>query len=349
MISEATPQPPAPTDPNPHTRITLSGALGPWLREHKCAIVFTSYQTGNVGVVGLKPDDAIAFQVTSYARALGLAASDTTLWLASLTTVWRLENALAPGALEQGRFDRHFQPRVAYVTGDQDIHELAIDGAGRPVFVNTKYSCLATVSATQSFEALWKPSFISKLLPEDRCHLNGLAMADGAPAYVTAVSRSDVVEGWRARRANGGILIDVRSGNIVAENLSIPHSPRLHNGKVILLESGRGQIVSVDPATGAREDICFCPGFLRGLALHEGFALVTTSRARDGTFQDIPLESALRDIGQEPACAVHIVDLQKREIVAKVTFTGLITELFAVSVLPGVRLPLIDAAERGKS
>ena len=330
------------------TRITLSGGLAAWLRDHNCSIVFTSYQTGKVCAAGLRPDGSMTLEVMSYARALGLAASDATMWIASLNAIWRLENALGRDELEQDTYDRHYQPRVAYLTGDLDVHELALDASNQPIFVNTKYSCLATVSETEPFRALWKPGFISKLLPEDRCHLNGLAMADGAPAYVTALGKSDVVEGWRVRRASGGILIDVRSGEIVAENLSAPHSPRLHGGRVVLLESGRGYLVSIDPATGAKEDICFCPGFLRGLALHDGFAILTTSQARDGTFQDLPVHEALRAANEEAVCAVHVVDLQKRAVVEKILLRGLITELFAAAVLARVRLPLIDEPERAR-
>jgi uncharacterized protein (TIGR03032 family) len=324
------------------TRVSISAGLAAWLREHSCSILFTSYQTGRVAAAGLRPDGTISLTLFSFSRALGLDASNTTLWIASLSLLWRLENTLDAGQLEQGRFDRFYQPRIAYLTGDLDIHEVATDGGGRPIFVNTKYSCLATVSATHNFQTVWKPSFISKLLPEDRCHLNGFAMANGEPAYATAVSRSDVVEGWRARRSQGGILIDVKTDRIVAESLSIPHSPRVHGDRIVLLESGRGRIVSIDPNTGAKEDIAFCPGFLRGLALHDGFALVTTSRARDATFQDLPLEDALKERNEEAQCALLIVDLAKRSIVEKITFSGGIRELFAVSVLPGVRLPMIE-------
>jgi uncharacterized protein (TIGR03032 family) len=103
---------------------------------------------------------------------------------------------------------------MSHTTGDVDAHELAVDGKDRLVFVNTKYSCLATAHTVHSFKPVWKPKFISKLAPEDRCHLNGLAMQNGAPKYVTAVSRFDVVDGWRERRHESGILIDVETDRV---------------------------------------------------------------------------------------------------------------------------------------
>ena len=91
-----------------------------------------------------------------------------------------------------------------------------MDGVPKPVFVNTLFSCLATISDTASFRPLWRPTFISNLAPEDRCHLNGLAMDGKRPAYVSAVSSSDVADGWRERRRDGGVIIDVASGEKVA-------------------------------------------------------------------------------------------------------------------------------------
>ena len=37
------------------------------------------------------------------------------------------------------------------------------------------------------FSPRWRPPFVSALAPEDRCHLNGLAMVDGVLLLVDAV------------------------------------------------------------------------------------------------------------------------------------------------------------------
>ena len=110
-------------------------------------------------------------------------------------------------------------PREGRVTGRTDIHDIGIgeiDGVRAPVFVNTLFSCLATVSDEASFRPLWRPPVHQRAGAEDRCHLNGLAMDGARPAYVSAVSRSDVADGWRERRRDGGVVIDVASGEIVA-------------------------------------------------------------------------------------------------------------------------------------
>jgi len=147
--------------------------------------------------------------------------------MSSLYQMWRFENVLEPGQLANG-YDRLYVPQVAYTTGDIDVHDVAVDGSGRVIFVNTLFGCLATVSETHSFVPLWKPPFLSKLAAEDRCHLNGLAMQDGRPKYVTTVSQSDVADGWRDRRRNGGCVIDVTTNETIITGLSMPHSPRVH-------------------------------------------------------------------------------------------------------------------------
>ena len=123
-----------------------------------------------------------------------------------------------------------------------DAHDIGLLKGGRIVFVNTLYNCLATPSERHSFTPVWKPPFISKIVKEDRCHLNGLAMEEGVPRYVTAVSKSDTIDGWRDRRFDGGIIVDVQSGEIVIGGLSMPHSPRVYRGKLFVLNSGTGEL-----------------------------------------------------------------------------------------------------------
>ncbi len=234
----------------PRLEIQTSRQFTAWLAEQQLSLAFTTYQGGKVFFLGLKPDGALEVFNRTFERCMGLAASSQTLWLSSLYQLWRFENLLEPGQHYQG-YDRVYVPQVAYTTGDVDIHDVAVDASGRPVFVNTLFSCLATVSETHSFAPLWQPRFISKLAAEDRCHLNGLAMQDGVPRYVTAVSRSDVADGWRDHRRDGGIVIEVESGEIVASGLSMPHSPRLHQGRSGCSTPARASSARWTPRAGA--------------------------------------------------------------------------------------------------
>ena len=115
-------------------------------------------------------------------------------------------------------------------------------------------------------------------------------MENGKTRYVSAVCRSDVVAGWRDRRELGGCIVDVAENRIVTEKLSMPHSPRVHEGQLWALDSGRGYFVRIDRTTGHIEKIAFCPGFLRGLALHGHYAIIGLSLPRDGAFSGLELD-----------------------------------------------------------
>ncbi|MEG4576841.1 DUF4915 domain-containing protein [Microcoleus sp. N3A4] len=79
--------------------------------------------------------------------------------------------------------------------------------------------------------------------------------------YVTASSQWDVVDGWRDRRQNGGIVIDIESNDIIVRGLSMPHSPRWYRDKLWLLNLGRGELGYVD------DDVQVIPAVLVPMAL----------------------------------------------------------------------------------
>lgn len=317
-----------------------SRQLVDWMYQEAVSFAFTSYQTGRLFLVGVDERRQLSMVQRAFTRAMGLNAGDQRLYVADLYQLWRFDNILQPGELYNGSFDRLYVPRVGRTTGDLDIHDIGIGRDGEPHFVNSLYSCLATISDTASFRPLWKPPFISKLAAEDRCHLNGVAMQDGEPRFVTAVSRSDAVEGWRDRKRDGGILIDVVSGEVVLSGLSMPHSPRVRDGKVWLLNSGTGWLGHVTPGSGTFEKVTFCPGFLRGLDFHGRFAIVGTSLPRNIGFIGLELDDNLKARDSEPRCAVLIINVETGDIVHWLTFESHITELYDVAFLPGVRRPM---------
>ena len=319
-------------------RITCSRGFADWLIRHNTSIAFTSYQSGRLYLVGVDSKGNISFHERFLARAMGLWSDEQRLLVSTLFQVWRFENVLAPGQNLDGA-DKHYVPRVAHTTGDIDVHEMGVMEDGRIVFVNTAYSCLATLSNTHSFKPYWVPPFISKLANEDRCHLNGLGMRDGQPTYVTTVSRSDVVNGWREKRGEGGCIIDIRDNSVVTDKLSMPHSPRWIDGKVWVLNSGTGHIGFVNNETGTFEPQAFLPGFMRGCAFHNGYAIVGLSLPRNGNFAGLALDGELKKRDASPWCGVQIVDTRTGDIAQWVRLEGAVTELFDVTVIPGVRYP----------
>ncbi|KPF75217.1 hypothetical protein IP88_07310 [alpha proteobacterium AAP81b] len=322
--------------------VTTSRHFPQWLASTGAALAFTTYRAGKLFLLGVKPDGRLSVFERSFPRCMGLGVSGDgrSLLLASEFQIHRLDNVLAPGASAPDGSDALYVPHQSWITGDLDIHDIGFDTAGRPVFVNTLFNCLGTVSEGHSFKPLWQPPCISRLAAEDRCHMNGLAMADGVPAVVTAVSRSDVADGWRDRRVDGGVLVRVGDDAVLAEGLSMPHSPRLHAGAIWLLNSGTGEFGRVPLAGGHFEAVAFLPGFARGLAFVAGHAVIGLSLPRESrTFSGLPIDAALAARDSEPRCGLAVIDLASGDMVHWLRIEGVVRELYDVGVLPGVRQP----------
>lgn len=331
-----------PATPPEETKISVSRGLASWLTMNRTSFAFTSYQSGRLFLTGTMPDGTVSVNQQVFSRAMGICWDRNGLWLASQIQLWRLENILPEGMVAQGRYDLSLMPRRTFITGNIDVHEVAVDAAGHPIFVNTSYSCLATIDPIESFRPIWKPPFISELVREDRCHMNGLGMLDGKAKYVTAVGQTDVAGGWHGRPLPKGVIIDVETDRIVTDQLSMPHSPRVSpDGKLYAVDSGRGFLVEVDQETGKLRDLTFCPGFLRGLAIINDYALVTVSKPRYGTFEDMPLGEEFAQRGGTPMCGVLVIDLTNGEIVEWLKLEGDVQELFTVELMPGIMCPMV--------
>ncbi|WP_430429965.1 TIGR03032 family protein [Parasphingorhabdus sp.] len=320
--------------------INFSQGLAGFLASNNISIGFTSYQTGRLYLIGHGSDGKLALHEALYPQAMGVIGDANRIYLGTLTQIVRMENVLGSSQRANEVHDKVYVPRNLQTTGNVDIHELGIRENGKIVFVNTRYSCLCEPSVTHSFKPIWKPEFISKLAPEDRCHLNGLAMVEDQPKYVTAVCRSDVVDGWRDRRHDGGIVIDIDSNEILTGGLSMPHSPRFHDGKLWLLNSGTGELGWLNPSDKAFTPLAFFPGFLRGLAFHNGYAFVTLSKPRHGRFEGLELDAKLKAKDADAWCGIQIVSLSSGDVAQWLRFDGAITELFDICVLPGVANPI---------
>ncbi len=324
--------------------INASRQFTPWLYSQNLSLAFTTYQVGKIFFIGLQADGKLSVFERSIDRCMGLCAEGNNLYVGSLYQLWRFANALEPGQEHNG-YDAVYLPQISYVTGDLDIHDIALrkeeDNKNSLIFVNTLFSCLGTESETHSFVPLWKPPFISKLAAEDRCHLNGLAMKDGKPKYVTAVSQSDVADGWRDKRLDGGCVVDVESNEVILTGLSMPHSPRWYRDKLWLLNSGTGEFGYADVQSGKFEAVAFCPGYLRGFAFHGDFAIVGISQPRHNrTFRGLPLDEQLQVKQAEPRCGLLVIDLRSGDVVHSLRIEGVVVELYDVVALPGIRRPM---------
>ena len=292
------------------------------------SLIVTTYQSGRVILVRTN-DGKLNTHFRAFPSPMGVAVTGQTLSMGTKNFVWHFRNR--PGAGDDGS-DATFVPFASLATGDIRVHELAYAG-DTLVIVNTRFSCLSTLDGL-SFATLWKPRFITELVAEDRCHLNGVAIVDGRARYVTALGESNMKQGWRERKADGGIVIDIASDEIVARGLSMPHSPRVIDGRLWVLESGRGRLCVVDPRDGRVETVAEVPGFARGLAFAGPYAFIGLSQVRENVFQGTRVvEKAERN------CGVWVVDTRSGAIESFLRFEGIVQEIFDVQLLPGVRWP----------
>src|SRR3954470_13691730 len=266
QISRSPPPPAAPPQAV-EFRYTQTERFVAVLHELGASLLVSTYQANKL-LVGRATRGGLSMLVRTFDRPMGLAADAGRLAVGTCDRIWQLRNApdIAPRVEPAGTHDARYVPRSCHVTGDVGVHELA--WAGEELWlVNTRFSCLCTLHPDYSFVPRWRPPFVSALAAEDRCHLNGLAGADGRPRYVTALGETDTAGGWRANKPQGGCLMEVGSGEVVSRGLSMPHSPRWHDGRLWLLESGTGQLVLIHATSGQRQPVAELPGFARGLAL----------------------------------------------------------------------------------
>ena len=324
----------------------------PKILNHLAAsLAVTTYQAGKLVLLRAEPrdgDPVLNTHFRAFNKPMGFAWEPGRFALGTNAEIWEFHDMPAvarkldaPESL--AHHDAAFLPRTTHITGDVQVHEMMWmpqpKGAGLSElwFVNTRFSCLATRSDLYSFVPRWKPPFITSLTPEDRCHLNGLAVRDGKIRYVTALGQTDSQAGWRENKRAGGVLIDAPANEILVTGLSMPHSPRWHAGQLWVLESGNGGVGIVDESTGKYQEICRLPGFTRGLDFAGPYAFVGLSQVRESAvFSGI----AIAEMKQEDrCCGVWVIDTRSGQIAGFVKFTDGVQEIFAVQVLRGLRWP----------
>jgi uncharacterized protein (TIGR03032 family) len=317
-----------------------STSLAGLLERLDLSVLLSTYQAGRVVSLG-SHQGQLRIGFSRFDQAMGLTRTPTGIAVGSRDAIWTLpaSREIAPRIKPEGEHDIAFLARSAHHTGPLMGHDLAW-GNGRLWLVNTLFNGLVTIEDTWSFVPQWQPPFISAWAPGDRCHLNGLAMAeDGSgPAYLTALGETDTENGWRDNKASGGLLIHMPTDRVVLRGLAMPHSPRLYQGQLYLLDSGHGALVCFDPLSGHRRTIATLPGFTRGLDCFAGHAFVGLSQIREtAVFGGLPLQHS----GQQLRCGLAIVNLSDGSVEGLFWFHSGVEEVFGVAVLPGWRNPAL--------
>lgn len=322
-------------------KFEASRLFNSWMAEQQVSLIMTTYEASRLFLIGLNAKHELSFFSREFERCMGAYAHEDGLYISTAYQLWCLKNLLPAGQVYQG-YDKLYSPRYSFVTGDIDMHDIVVEDTGRIVFVNTLFSCLATTSEHNNFKPLWSPPFISRLAAEDRCHLNGLALRDGKARYVTAISTTDVFEGWREHSGNGGVLMDISTNTVLLENLSMPHSPRWYQEKLWLLDSGNGNFGYVDMNTGQFEVVAFCPGYARGLSFYDHYAVIGLSNLRDSSsFSDkLGIRKKLAEKNISPRCGLQVIDLRTGDSIHSLKLEGIINEIYDIVLLPNVICPM---------
>lgn len=326
--------------------LTPSPGLARWLAESGGSLAFSTYQTGRLFFLGSHADGSIYAQERVVGTAMGLAIDQDKLWVGNREQIWRFSNT-GPDEIAGQHYDAIYMPRQGYMVGNSNTHDVLADVHFQGqhyafLYANTQFSCVAAPDEHYTFRPVWVPDFISVLAPEDRCHLNGICAVDGELAYATICGRFDTRLGWKDVKSHGGFVIDIRSNEVVCEGLSMPHSPRWHDGKLWLINSGEAQLGYVDFASKRFVPVVLCQGFARGIAFVGDHAVVALSRLRpdkNGLVGQINLAQKLEDHGFYQRCGLLVFNLGTGQLDHWLTIEGQVTETYDVAFLPGIRKP----------
>ena len=237
--------------------------------------------------------------------------------------------------------DSLYLHRASLTTGMINIHDIGWGDEGLWV-VNSTFSCLSTLSPDNSFVARWKPSFISELVPEDRCHLNGMAMQDGRPKYVTTFNMEDSRDSWSEGSVDYGTLIDIDKNEVLIEGMIMPHSPKVYDNKVYVCESGLGKVWEYHPKTREKHEVISLQGFTRGLFFYGGLMFVGTSLPRVSENKN---PAPIAKMYDQTYAGIWIVNLQTKESIGHIIFDGDVGQIYDISIIPNTNMPeLLDVS-----
>ncbi|MEQ8702782.1 MAG: TIGR03032 family protein [Phaeodactylibacter sp.] len=328
---------PAPPNPPAPFSCTYTPNVPELLQQLRCTIALSTYQAGKVVLLSSVDGERLIQLPRSFKKPMGIALKGPQMAIATQDEVHLLTNS--PGLAahypsKPGTYDALFMPRATFYTGQIDIHDLEWGDDGLYA-VNTSFSCICKIDEHFSFTPVWKPSFVSQLSHEDRCHLNGMAMQNGHPRYATAFNQGDTRQSWRENITKTGVVIDIESGEALLEGLAMPHSPRLYDGQLYVLLSATGELIRVAPEDGSYDVVARLNSFVRGLGRCGDYAFIGLSRLRanSSTFAKLPMEHQARQAG------IAIVHLPTGATVGQIRYQTSVDEIYDILILPGLQRP----------
>jgi uncharacterized protein (TIGR03032 family) len=330
-------------EPLPPFSITYTPSISELLNDLNISLVLSTYQAGKVITISAPERDRLMQLPRTFSTAMGIALHEDKMAVASKNELVVLKNSKQLAATypnKKDTYDALYLPRATYYTGQLALHDMVWIN-GKLVATNTLFSCLSEINDDFSFTPVWKPPFISQLVPEDRCHLNGIASVDNKIEFVTALGTTDKASGWRDNKMNGGMLMHAKSGEIIVNNLSMPHSPRIFNKTLYVLNSAQGELLEVDPKTKKTNLVCKLGGFARGMDKFGDYLFIGVSKLRHNTssFRDLP-------IAKSSFAGIVIVYLPMKAVIGQIKYETSVEEIYDVKVLKDTIRPNILNTEK---
>ncbi len=307
-----------------------------------CSIILSTFQAGKLIAISPKDENSMVQLARNFTRPMGITFSDAyqKMALASFNEVIQFRNVPRLAASYPNKpnvYDSLYIPTQTNYTGRLDLHDLSYGKDDQLFAVNTLFSCICTFDANYNFIPYWQPDFITELKPEDRCHLNGMALLDGKPKYATAFATTNSSSAWRKNLTKTGVLIDIETNEIILEGLGMPHTPRIINGELYLLLSATGQLIKVDIEQKTYKVITELNGFARGMSFYEDYLFVGMNKLRENSSSFAHLDVAKL----ENFAGIKIVHLPSGSLQGILQYQSSVDEIYDVEVLPEVFRPNI--------
>lgn len=325
---------------------TYSPNVPELLLKLNCTLAISTYQAGKIVFLSPKNQESLIQLPRTFDKPMGIALTDNGDKMAVACKqeiiVFRNSPQLATHYPKSpNTYDALYFPRNTFYTSALDIHDLS--WAGKQLFaVNTLFSCIVSINDDYNFTPYWKPSFITELVSEDRCHLNGMALENNVPKYVSTFNNGNTHQSWREKITTSGIVIDITNNQVVAQNLAMPHSPRIYNNELYILLSAAGELIKINPANGKTETIIKLRGFVRGMAYHKDFLFIGLSKLRKNSSTFAHLDIA----GKSDYAGIAIVHLPTASLYAEIRYHTSVDEIYDIQVLPDkIRPNILNTAE----
>lgn len=310
------------------------------LNKLNCTIALSTYQAGKIVFISPNPDnERLTTLPRSFHKPMGIAIKGDSMVISLKDEVVVFQNSIQLAEHypnKQNIYDSLWLPRITYYTGMVDMHDIDFGDDGIYA-VNTSFSCICKLDGNYNFTPIWKPYFISETTPGDLCHLNGMVILGGKPKYVTALGTTNTPKGWKDSIINGGVLMDVDRNEIILSNLSMPHSPKMYNNELYILQSASGEFTKVDLKAKTHQVLKKFDGFCRGLSFHGDFAFIGFSKLRknSSTFAKLSFSDKANFSG------IKIIHMPTNAEVGEIIYETSIDEIYEVLVLPNMIRPNI--------